>query len=151
MKFYLAGASAEVEACAEWIRRLEAAGHECTHNWTTDVLASRASGLRDSDLDDDRRLDLASTDMDAVRACRVFWLVIPTTMRSMGSWLELGAAIALGKRTVVSGYYRATIFTSLAHRCFSSDEEAFDAIVEAYAASIRRDETACPVSITLEE
>ena len=76
----------------------------------------------------------ALADLDGVRRCDVLWLLCPVA-KSEGSAAELGAALALGKRVVVSGGWDSLgrIFPVLAGECYRHHEEGFTAVVRAAA------------------
>lgn len=126
MRFYLSGASAEVALCQSWIRKLEAKGHECTHDWTASVIAN--TGKPDAELSDKERSDFAYADLHGVENADVFWLLVPPVGRSAGAWVELGAALTCESmpKVVASGDIKRSIFTSVADVCFSTHEAAFD-------------------------
>jgi hypothetical protein len=65
----------------------------------------------------------------------VLWLLCPAG-KSEGSAAELGAALALGRRVVVSGPWDAIgrIFPGLAGECYAHHEEAFRGVLRAAAA-----------------
>ena len=97
MKLYIAGSSDErekraVQALMDIVR---AKGHIVTHDWTV------CEGLKRDCVPAEKRV-FARNDLEGVRACDVFWLVAPPGP-SEGAFVELGVALALKKRTVVSG------------------------------------------------
>ena len=124
MRIYVAGASIEVYECAAAIQTCRKLGYDCTHDWTRSVLAHWAAGESDKTLSRAERNKYAAEDLDGVRACDVFWLRIPR-VRSAGAWVELGAAIVLGKHILVSGDQQS-IFTELAHVTREGHDEALD-------------------------
>lgn len=120
---YVAGASAEADFVSECIGRLMGAGMHITFDWTAPVRAARAAGKADRDLVEHERARHAFTDLDAVHRAEFFWLVLPSNA-SHGCWVELGAALAHRKIVVVSGDWRRSIFTALAHHRFDTHEGA---------------------------
>ena len=93
----------------------------------------------DSQLTDADRIKYALADLEGVLTADIVWLLAANDKGACGSWVELGAALALRQtrmlatdgtsgtpRIVVSGpKWRRTIFTQLAQdAAFESDEEA---------------------------
>jgi nucleoside 2-deoxyribosyltransferase len=78
----------------------------------------------------------AARDLEGIRRADVFWLVVPKS-KSEGAAVELGFAMALGKRIVISGEVGPrNIFALLAHEgdIFDEHDEALAhvaALVEA--------------------
>lgn len=129
-RVYLAGGAAErLTVCRPLILRLQAAGVEITHDWTCDPGWDDPAPTRAA-LEAAARADLAG-----VLACEVLWYVAPAT-KSEGSAAELGAALAWGRRVVVSGPWDGLgrIFPGLAGECYREHEEGFVAVVRAVAA-----------------
>ena len=127
MKFYLAGASAEaaqVKALAEWVRRF---GGEITVAWWDSVLASK---VHDRYLTEEARVEFAGQDLIGVLDADVLWLVVPEE-RGVGAWVEFGFVLgcsasdpAKRHRIIVSGDWKKSIFTSLAHDKFDAHSDA---------------------------
>lgn len=128
-RIYVAGASKEVDDCARDIRACRAIGYDCTHDWTRSVIEHRAKGETDKSLSQAERGGYAAGDLDGVRACDIFWLRVPKG-GSLGAWVELGAAIVLGKHILISEDHGRSIFTSLAHVHRSTHAEAIDYLRE---------------------
>ena len=96
----------------------------------------------DSLLTDADRIKYAQADLDGVLQADIVWLLAANDKGACGSWVELGAALALhalvppglgvaGPIVVVSGpKNKRTIFTELADKLFETDEEALVYIVE---------------------
>jgi hypothetical protein len=126
---YVAGGAAErLTVARPWIRALQGAGVEVTHDWTTDPGWDCAAPTPEA-------LQAAALgDLDGVRRCDVLWYLAPVA-KSEGSACELGAALAWGKRVVVSGPWDAVgrIFPGLASECYAHHEEAFRGVVRAAA------------------
>lgn len=130
-RLYIAGASAEIDMVAAYMKMARERGWAITFDWTRDVFEARAAGVADSALSDDRRAALAVLDLEGVRLADAVWLLVPPPGRSAGAWLELGYAISMQKRIVVSGDYRRSIFTSLASKCFEHHTEVLDFLGDA--------------------
>ena len=94
----------------------------------------------DSQLTDADRIKYAKADLDGVLQADIVWLLAANDKGACGSWVELGAALALRETSelrgprrpeiVVSGpKWKRTIFTELADKTFESDEAALAYIV----------------------
>lgn len=100
MKVYIAGSSekrelAGIQALQDIVR---GAGHVIPADWTV------CEGLK-RDCSPAERRQFARNDLDGVRECDVFWLVVPSGQqdKTEGAFLELGYAMAFKKRCIVSG------------------------------------------------
>lgn len=129
MNIYVAGSSLEVALIEEYMRRLRAAGHIITHDWTVPVRESAQIAQRD--LTEADRWRHARADRQGVLDADIFWMLIPTTPSS-GAWVELGIAAGGGRPglSIVSGDWRRSIFTSLADQRFDTHAEAFAFIMD---------------------
>jgi nucleoside 2-deoxyribosyltransferase len=127
-RIYLASATEQyalVERYADELRRRD---FEITFEWTPDV---RASGFKpDSELSDIHRRYVAKMDSFGVKEAGLVWVLTPTMKEhGCGMWVEMGMAIALGKRVVVSGpLARRTVFAELCEAVIPSHDAAFDYI-----------------------
>lgn len=94
----------------------------------------------DSQLTDADRIKYAQADLDGVLQADIVWLLAANDKGACGSWVELGAALALRETSelrgprrpeiVVSGLkWKRTIFTELADKTFLSDDAALAYIV----------------------
>jgi hypothetical protein len=120
LRVYVAGGAAErLTVARPWIRRLQEAGVEVTHDWTGE--AAWNDGTPEA---------RAAADLDGVRRCDVLWLLCPAG-KSEGSACELGAALLAGKRVVASGPWDALgrIFPGLAGVRCGMHEEGFAAVL----------------------
>lgn len=120
---YIAGGSSERNLCASLMADARAAGWTVTYDWTQDpgYLVSRSPEQLRAE---------AQLDLDAVRAADVVWVVAPAC-KSEGSHCELGAALAWGKRVLVSGPHvlaLGRIFPLLAE-VYPTHEAAFLALL----------------------
>ena len=167
LRVYVAGAWTEQHTRARpMIARLKEAGAVITMDWTQaegDVCAcghaksehsigmqgcahqcgcDRFNGIgvgSDSALTPEQRRTFAHQDLDGVLSADVVWLLAANGEGASGSWVELGAALAMrtwavreagGMRIIVSGAKnKRTIFTEIADKLFHSDEEALAHIV----------------------
>ncbi len=124
MKFYIAGASREIERAKRAIALVRSLGHEVTHDWTVEVEDSRARGLSDRTYSAAERRRFAAADYNGVVNADVVWVLAPSGEWSRGCWVELG--IALGHdsaRVIVSGDHAQTIFSDLADETYDRDED----------------------------
>jgi hypothetical protein len=124
LRVYVAGGAGEREVCGAWIRALQGAGVEVTHDWTGDAAWHGGTVA-----------ERAAADLDGVRQCDVLWLLCPVA-KSEGSACELGAALAWGKRVVVSGPWDGLgrIFPGLAGEWWGTHEEGFAGVCRAAGA-----------------
>ena len=124
LRVYVAGGAAErLTVARPWIARLQAAGVCVTHDWTVDP------GWNDPAPSPVGLAAAAAADLDGVRRCDVLWLLCPAE-KSEGSAAELGAALTLGRRVVVSGGWDwlGRIFPGLAGVRCGTHEEGFAAV-----------------------
>lgn len=167
MKIYIAGAWVEQHQRARpMIAAVRAAGLEVTCDWTVaegDICAcgkhrqqhvpfgdggcEAFNGIGsggDNQLTAEQRRKYALADLKGVLDADIVWLLAANDKGACGSWVELGAALAIGQVrsniygrspidpiTIVSGLkWQRTIFTELAHRTFESDGEALKFVIE---------------------
>lgn len=103
MLFYVAGSSREIPRVREAQRRLRAAGHEITHDWTVAVEQFGSDGAgQERVLSDAELARYAADDLRAIDRAHCVLVLWPTTP-SVGVFVELGYAIKSGARVVVSG------------------------------------------------
>jgi hypothetical protein len=124
VRFYLAGASSEMDLVSQWMDRVRELGHIVTFDWPANIRAVGAANPRDAT--EDQRSAWALDNVRGIRLADVFWLLIPdSAAASIGCWVEYGIAQELGVRhVVVSGDWTSTIFTSLADQRFDSHADA---------------------------
>jgi hypothetical protein len=124
-RVYLAGGSDErLTVVRPYIERATAAGIEVTFDWTRSPGYDRESTVTE-------RAKWASLDLEAVRSADIVWVLCPDA-KSEGCSAELGAALALGKRVLVSGPHarRESRLFNLLASFYGSPENAFGALVE---------------------
>jgi hypothetical protein len=138
VRVYIAGGSSErLTVCRPLIERAIEFGVDVTADWTRDPgwdlgRMPHAEEFRES----------AERDLDAIRRADVVWLVVPA-QKSEGAAAEIGFALGLGKRLVVSGEIGArNIFALCASPgdTFDRHENALAHVVELS----RRRETVSP-------
>lgn len=133
LRVYVAGASVEVDMCAEFIGRLRVAGAVITHDWTSSVRAN--GGAADASMPRAHRAAMVVEDFAGIAAADVVWVLVPEA-QTIGAWVELGYARGLRKRVHVSGpHSRRTIFTEFcAHH--ETHEDAFRHFAERARAAL---------------
>ena len=95
---YLAGASSEYLRVRELAKRLRAAGHVITHDWTIPVEQMRLRGMSEASLFDDEAEVRVAECFNGVDRCDTFVLLVPrSTVSTWGAPIELGYARALHK------------------------------------------------------
>lgn len=124
MKFYLAGASAEVARVEMYRNAVLALGHTITFDWTVPV---RQHGGNLPHLTRDEKKAFALDDLKAAIAASIFWFLVPQPPKhTEGGWAELGAvATSIGGTIITSGPSRS-IFATLAHYNFDTDDQALE-------------------------
>lgn len=111
MNIYVAAAFAEYPRARAAMAALRARGHVITHDWTA---------LADVYPNDDAPTHLrqlhAREDLEGVRDADLVIVLTPADRsRGAGLWVEMGAALALGKPVVIAGEQRArNVFCELA-------------------------------------
>lgn len=128
-RFYVAGASAELERAEAFMDALEGLGFENAHRWPDDIRAALARGAgANRGLSRSERLRLAAMDRGAVRSATfVVLLLPPPEIVTVGAWIEFGIALVETTRPVytVGEDVERTIFTALAGH-FECDAHAVD-------------------------
>ena len=109
LRIYVAGASVEVDLCAEYIGRLRDVGAVITHDWTPSVRAN--GGAAEASIPQADRMTMVINDLAGVAAADAMWLLVPE-WQTIGAWVELGYARGGRIPVHVSGpHSRRTIFT----------------------------------------
>jgi nucleoside 2-deoxyribosyltransferase len=126
VKIYVAGPFGMKDYIGAFMRRLEHAGHEITHDWTTseDALQNQSGEALPSRI----QRHYADLDLEGVRQANLLWLLLQPHYGA-GCFVEFGYALALKDKPLVyiSGPVR-TIFETLANRRYQTHEDAFEAI-----------------------
>lgn len=126
---YVASATEQYALVEHFVDRLRAAGIDISYEWTPDY---KAGGFKaDAKLSDLHRRYIAKMDSQGVREADLVWVVTPELKEhGCGMWVEMGIAVALSKRIVVSGpLCRRTVFSELAEARFHAHDQAFQYIV----------------------
>lgn len=128
-RVYVASATEQYGLVEHFVDRLRAVGIEISFEWTPDY---RAGGFKpDAQLSDIHRRYVAKMDSCGVKEADLVWVITPDVKEhGCGMWVEMGMALALGKRVIMSGKLaRRTVFSELAEACFQTHEEALVHIV----------------------
>ena len=124
MRVYVAGASAEKELCAGYMRRLRDEGIGVTFDWTGGTVGD------DALLTPRERAVAAANDLEGVRNADWFWLIVPAKENpSRGCWFESGVAHGMDVPMIASGDVSCSIFLS-AFILRETHEEGFEFLVE---------------------
>ncbi len=126
MKVYIGGGSDEREQVQSMMSALRARGIEITFDWTQSEGYSR-------DMVPAERREQARLDLEGVRSADIVWIMAPA-QKSEGSAVEMGAALALRKRVIVSGPHarRTSRIFALLAEIHDTHVGAYEAIVGAY-------------------
>jgi hypothetical protein len=125
--FYIAGASSEIVIAEFHMARVRAAGHLVTHDWCAGVRSAPAANPIDATMN--QRATWCAEDIGGIERCDVFWLLVPQAP-SVGCWCEIGIAYQMGKRIVMSGEWRTTIFSALARELYDTHALALTELVK---------------------
>jgi len=122
MRVYVAGSSREPERVRAAMAGARAAGCVIVHDW---LAAIEAAGAANEGLSE---VSHARGDLERLETAETLWLLLPEAP-AIGAWWEAGHAHARGLTIVTSGAGRErSIFMSLAHRHYCTDDDALDAI-----------------------
>lgn len=124
--YFATGSSQRIPFARNWIERLASVGIS-VYDWTRDPNWSLPEMITLAQF-----RDSAGRDIEAVRACDLFWYAIPE-QKSEGAAVEFGVALANGKSIVVSGDVGArNIFATLIppEMIFAAHEAAFSVICD---------------------
>ena len=121
MRIYLCGGSSELDAVAERMRQLREMGHTITQDWVAVIRANGDANPRTAP--HKNRAMWSGEDLSGVETADVVWVMLPVKP-SFGCAYEAGFALGRGVRTIVSGDWRASIFTSQADARFNEHDHA---------------------------
>lgn len=126
MKVYVAAPFGEYVEVLRSCRRLHLNEHEPTASWG--VIAAELNGVCEAvPIGDQRRLNNAHLDMHDVRRSDAVIVLVPES-GGTGMWVEVGMAIAWGKRVLCVGpALERTIFCALCE-VYETPEAALDAL-----------------------
>lgn len=121
MRVYVASPFGEYRRARAAMQTIRSFGGTITHDWTGEV-----DRYPNDDAPPDVRIAHAKQDLAGVRAADVLLLLTgPNKAEGCGCWIEMGGALILGKRLVVTGPQRSrSIFCDLAEVVFEEDEDA---------------------------
>ena len=126
-RIYIAGGSSEAATVARFAAGLESFGWEVSFPWWPDFVDGKiASGQDRARTKESRKADAVQCLAGVYRA-EYLWLLVPgPESKSVGSWVELGAALTRPdkKHVIVSGDHLRTSFLEIADRHYDTHEEA---------------------------
>ena len=130
LSVYVAAASSEIARAKAFMTALRALGITVTSTWT-DVIEQVGAANPMAAAPADRAV-WAQDDLDQVAKAQVLCLLLPPAgVTTIGAWVELGFALALGgtpaRPVLVVGEERS-IFTALANHRLPDDAAALDAL-----------------------
>ena len=123
MKLYLCGGSSELDLVSEHMGLLRAMGHEITHDWTATIRAVGDANPRNAR--HKKRLGWSAEDLDGIDRADLVWAMLPAKA-SFGCAFESGFAIGSGKTVIMSGDWRASIFSAQASARFNEHAHAIE-------------------------
>lgn len=123
MKVYVCGGSSELEMVADRMRQLRELGHTITHDWIATIRSVGDANPRQAT--HKARLAWSSEDLRGIEEADIVWCLLPTKT-SFGCAFEAGYAIGHGQHIIMSGDWRASIFSSQAGACFNEHDHAFE-------------------------
>lgn len=123
MKLYLCGGSTELDLVSETMRQLRAMGHEITHDWVANIRDVGHANPRDAS--HEARLRWSAEDLDGIDRADLVWAMLPARA-SFGCAFESGFAIGSGKTVIMSGDWRASIFSAQAYARFNEHAHAVE-------------------------
>ena len=124
MKIYICGGSTELDEVASRIRQLRELGHTITYDWVTVVRANGGVGNPRS-ATYTQRLRWSDDNIQGVETANIVWAILPK-QSSFGCAFEIGCAIGCSRPVIVSGDWRATIFSSQALARFDEHDRAVE-------------------------
>ena len=124
---YVAGPSSEASMVARFAAGLEDYGWEVSFPWWPDFVDGKITSGQDRIRTKESRKADAVQCLAGVYRAQYLWLLVPThESRSVGSWVELGAALAHPdkKHILVSGDHLRSSFLEIADRHYDTHEQA---------------------------
>lgn len=122
-RIYLCGGSTEMDLVARHMHTLRAWGYEVTHDWVAVVRAQGESNPRTAT--HKQRLQWSNDDLAGIEDAHIVWGLLPVKT-SFGCAFELGCAMGRGQRVIVSGDWRATIFSAQVDARFNEHDHALE-------------------------
>jgi hypothetical protein len=123
MKIYVCGGSSEMDLIASYMQKLRAMGHTITHDWVATIRAAGEANPRNAT---HKQRDKWSTeDLNGVNESSLMWVILPAKT-SFGCAFEAGYAVGMGENVIMSGDWRATIFSSKANARFNEHDHALE-------------------------
>lgn len=122
MRIYVCGGSSEMDVAAEYMRQLREMGHTITHDWVSIIRANGGNGNPRNASHKDRH-QWSTDDIRGIETADIVWAILPA-QTSFGCAFEIGYAVGHGPSVIVSGDWRATIFSSYARARFNEHAHA---------------------------
>jgi hypothetical protein len=123
MKIYICGGSSEMDLIADLMKKLRDMGHTITHDWVATIRSVGEANPRD--VSHKTRAGWSDDDLRGVSDASLVWVVLPKKT-SFGCAFEAGYAVGMGEHVIMSGDWRATIFSSRAESRFDTHEKALE-------------------------
>lgn len=123
MKIYVCGGSSEMDVVAERMRQLREMGHIITCDWVEAIRAVGEANPRNAS--HEQRAAWGTEDLHGIEGADLVWVMLPVSP-SLGCAFEAGFAIRNGSAVIVSGDWRATIFSAQAEARFDEHDQALE-------------------------
>jgi hypothetical protein len=123
MKVYVCGGSTEMADVAKRMGQLRALGHTITMDWVATIRANGEANPRN--VPHSVRARWAEEDIDGIVRADIVWAMLPART-SFGCAFEVGYACGHGHAVIVSGDWRASIFSSQALARFNEHDHALE-------------------------
>jgi hypothetical protein len=121
MKIYICGGSSEMDLVAGYMRDLRDTGHSITHDWIATIRSNGDANPRVAS--NCLRAKWATDDLRGIERADIVWVILPIKP-SLGCAFEAGYVAGFGDRFIISGDWRATIFSSRAFARFDEHDRA---------------------------
>jgi hypothetical protein len=122
-RVYVCGGSSELDLVARHMHTLRAWGYIITRDWVSVVRSNGSGNPRDAT--HKARLRWSADDIRGIEEASIVWALLPVKP-SFGCAFEIGYAVGHGERVIVSGDWRATIFSAQAEARFNEHEHALE-------------------------
>jgi hypothetical protein len=121
MKIYIAGGSSEMDLVGIQMGLVRAMGHTITYDWVSTIISVGAANPRDAT--HRQRMRWCDEDLRGIENAHMVWIILPAKT-SFGCAFEAGFACGNGQKFIVSGDWRASIFSSRALARFDEHHHA---------------------------
>lgn len=123
MKIYVCGGSSEMDLVAGYMTKLRALGHEITHDWVSVIRSVGDANPREAARR--QRRAWSGDDIHGIESASLVWVLLPLKT-SFGCAFEAGFAIGRGGHVIMSGDWRASIFSGQSLACFNEHDHALE-------------------------